>query len=140
MDFVPEKSVLKVDEIRVGKKATGRLPSRPSGESASAEGAVEDVDDEVSPPSTTSEQKELALVHAVVCEELWPPIAEVALPFAVIVNFDAVPGLANATLLQRSEAISCPSIASTNWEGRRRQSLALASTGTMMVDHPSVEV
>jgi hypothetical protein len=46
------------------------------------------------------EEKEPSCMHAVVCEELQPPIAEVALPFTVVVNLDAVLGLANATLLQ----------------------------------------
>jgi hypothetical protein len=75
MDFVPEKSTLEVDEIRVEEKATGRLPSRPSGESASVESAIEDADDEVSPPIVMSEEEEPARVHAVVCKELWPPVA-----------------------------------------------------------------
>jgi hypothetical protein len=102
MDFVSEKSALKVDEICVGEEAAGCLPSRPGGQSASAEGAVEDADDEVPPPVATGEEKELARVHAVVCEELRPPVAEVALPFAIIINFDAVPRLANAALPQSS--------------------------------------
>jgi hypothetical protein len=102
MDFVSEKSALEVDEIRVDEKATGRLPSRPSGESASVESAVEDADDEVSPPIVMSEEGEPARVHIVVYEELWPPIAKVAFPFTVIVNFDAVPRLANAALPQHS--------------------------------------
>jgi hypothetical protein len=63
MDFVPEKSALKVDKIRMGEKAMGRLPSRPSGISAGAEGVVEDADDEVPPPIATSEEKEPACVH-----------------------------------------------------------------------------
>jgi hypothetical protein len=98
MDFVPKKFALEVDEIHVGEKATGRLPSRPSSVSASAEGAVEDADDEVSPPIATSEEKEPACMHAVVCEELWPPVVEVAHPFTVIVDLDTIPGLANAAL------------------------------------------
>jgi hypothetical protein len=64
-----------------------------------AEGAVEDADEEVLHTVTTGEEKEQARVHAVMCEELRPPIAEVALPFTVIVNFDMVPGLADAGLL-----------------------------------------
>jgi hypothetical protein len=43
-----------------------------------------------------------ARVHAVVREEFWPPVTEVALPFAVVLDFNVVPGLANATLPQRS--------------------------------------
>jgi hypothetical protein len=41
-------------------------------------------------------------MDTIVCEELRPPIAEVALPFAIIVDFNAVPGLAHAALPQRS--------------------------------------
>jgi hypothetical protein len=65
-------------------------------------GVVEDADDEVLPPVVAGEEKEPAGVHAVVCEELRPPIAKVALSFAIIINFDAILGLANAVLLQRS--------------------------------------
>jgi hypothetical protein len=68
----------------------------------SVESAVEDADDEVLPPIVTSEEEEPARVHAVVCKELWPPVAELAFPFTVIVNFDAIPRLANAALPQHS--------------------------------------
>jgi hypothetical protein len=76
-------------------------------------------------------------MHAVIREELWPPIAEVALPFAIIGNLDAILGLTHTAFL-RMYAISWPSIASTNWEGRQRRSSPLASTGMMKVYHPSV--
>jgi hypothetical protein len=100
MNFVPKKSALEVDKIRMDERAAGRLPSCPGGEGAGAEGAVEDTDEEVPHPVATGEEKELARRHAVVGEELRPPVAEVALPFTVIVNFDKVLGLANAALLQ----------------------------------------
>jgi hypothetical protein len=70
MDFVPEKTALEVDEIREVKKAMGCLPSRPSSEGASAEGAVEYADDEVPHPIAASEEEEPACVHAIVCKEL----------------------------------------------------------------------
>jgi hypothetical protein len=70
MDFVPEKSMLEVDEIREVKKATGCLPSRPSSKGASAEGAIKDADDEVPPPVMASEKEEPACMHAVVREKL----------------------------------------------------------------------
>jgi hypothetical protein len=98
MDFIPENSTLEVDEIREGEKATGCLPSRPSYEGAGAEGAVEDADDEVPPSIAASEEEEPACMHAIVREELRPPVAEVTLPFAVVVDFNAVPGLAHAAL------------------------------------------
>jgi hypothetical protein len=41
-----------------------------------------------------------AHMHAVIRNELRPPIAEVALPFTVTVNLDAVFWLAEAALLQ----------------------------------------
>jgi hypothetical protein len=102
MDFVPEKSALEVDEVREGEKATGCWPSRPSGEGTSAEGTIEDADDEVPPPIMASEEEEPARVHTVVCEELRPPITEVAYPFDVVVDHNTVLGLANAALPQRS--------------------------------------
>jgi hypothetical protein len=98
MDYVPEKSALEVDEINGDERVARRLPSQSGGESAGAERVIEDADDEVSLPIVTGEEKELAHVHTVIHEELWPPVAEVALPFAGIVNFDAVFGLANAAL------------------------------------------
>jgi hypothetical protein len=49
----------------------------------------------------TSEEEEPALAHVVVDEELRPPVAEVSLPLAVIIDLDAVLGLAGATLPQR---------------------------------------
>jgi hypothetical protein len=49
-----------------------------------------------------SEEEEPALMHAVVNEELQPPITKVAHPLAVVVNLDAVLGLAAAALLQLS--------------------------------------
>jgi hypothetical protein len=49
-----------------------------------------------------SEEEEPALVHAIVNEELRLPIAEVAHPLAIVVDLDAVFGLAAAALPQRS--------------------------------------
>jgi hypothetical protein len=91
MDFVLEKPALEVDEIR---------PSRPGGEGMGGEGTVEDADGKSFLPIATSEEEELALVHAVVDEELRPPVAEEADPLAVVVNLDAVLGLADAALPQ----------------------------------------
>jgi hypothetical protein len=93
MDFIPEKPTLEVDEIH---------PSRPGDKGTGGEGTVEDTDGEVLLPVTASEEEEPALVHAVVDEELRPPIAEVAYPLAVVVDLDAVLGLADAALPQRS--------------------------------------
>jgi hypothetical protein len=70
MDFVSEKSALEVDKVHEVEKAMRCLPSRPSSEGASAECAVEDVDDEVLPPIAVSEEEELACVHTIFCEEL----------------------------------------------------------------------
>jgi hypothetical protein len=61
MDFTPEKPALEVDEVR---------PSRPGGEGTCGEGAVEEAGGEVLLPIMASEEEELALVHAVVDEEL----------------------------------------------------------------------
>jgi hypothetical protein len=62
---------------------------------------------------TMGEEKEPARVHAVI----WPMLHFCRLPYA----------------------ISWPSIASTNWDGRRRRSSAPANTRTMKVDHPSAK-
>jgi hypothetical protein len=72
MDFVPEKPVLEVDEI---------CPSRPGGEGTGGEGTVKDADGEVLLPVMASKEEEPALVHAIVDEELRPPIVEVAYPW-----------------------------------------------------------
>jgi hypothetical protein len=93
MDSVSEKPALEVDEIH---------PSRPGGEGTGGEGTIEDADGEVLLPITASEEKEPALMHAVVDEELRSPVAEVAYPLAVVVDLDAVLGLADAALPQRS--------------------------------------
>jgi hypothetical protein len=61
MDFAPEKPTLEVDGVH---------PSRPGGEGMGREGAVEEADGEVLLPIMASEEEELALVHAVVDEEL----------------------------------------------------------------------
>jgi hypothetical protein len=79
MDFVPKKPALEVGEI---------LPSQPGGKGAGGESTVEDADGEVPLPITVSEEEEPTLVHAVVDEELRPPIAEVAYPLAVVVDLD----------------------------------------------------
>jgi hypothetical protein len=100
MDFVPEKSALEVDEIRESEKAMGYWPSRPSGEGTSTEGTIKDADGEGPLPITASEEEEPTRVHAVISEEIRPPIAEVAYPFVVVVDSNAVLGLANATLPQ----------------------------------------
>jgi hypothetical protein len=93
MDFALEKPALEVDEIR---------PSRPGGEVTGEEGTVEDADSESLLPVMAGEEEEPALVHTVVDEELRPPIAEVAYPLAVVVDLDAILGLANAALPQHS--------------------------------------
>jgi hypothetical protein len=101
MDFIPEKSALEVNEIRGGGKAARCCPSGPSGKGTGTESMVEDADGEVPLPITASEEEEPARMHAVISEELQPPVTEVAYPLAVIVDLDAVPGLANAALPQR---------------------------------------
>jgi hypothetical protein len=93
MDFVPEKPALEVDEIH---------PSRPGGEGTGGEGTVKDADGEVLLPVMVSEEEEPALMHALVDEELRPPVTEVAYPLAIVVDLDAVLGLADAALPQRS--------------------------------------
>jgi hypothetical protein len=102
MDFVPEKSALEVDEIRECGRAAGCCPSRPGGKGTGGESTIEDADGEVPPPIAVSEEEEPSLMHAVISEELRPPIAEVAYPFAVVIDLDALLGLANAALPQRS--------------------------------------
>jgi hypothetical protein len=91
MDFAPEKPTLEVDEAR---------PSRLGGVGTGGEGAVEEADGEVFLPIVASEEEEPALMHALVDEELRPPITEVAHPLAVVVNLDAILGLAAAALPQ----------------------------------------
>jgi hypothetical protein len=93
MDFAPEEPALEVDEIR---------PSRPGDEGAEGKGAVKEAYGEVLLPIMASEEEEPPLMHAVVDEELQPPITKVAHPLAVVVNFDAVLGLAAAALPQLS--------------------------------------
>jgi hypothetical protein len=93
MDFAPEKPALEVDEIH---------PSRPGGKGTGGEGTIEDVDGKSLLPVTMSEEKEPALVHAVVDKELQPPVVEVADPLAVVVDLNAVLGLADAALAQHS--------------------------------------
>jgi hypothetical protein len=98
MDFVLEKSALEVDEIREGGRAMGCWPSRPSGDGTSAESTIEDADGEDPPPITASEEEEPARMQAIISKELQPPIAEVAYPFVVVVDFNAVLGRANTAL------------------------------------------
>jgi hypothetical protein len=93
MDFTPEKPTLEVNEVH---------PSRPGGEGTGGEGAIEEADGEVLLPIMVSEEEELALVHAVVDDELRPPVMKVAYPLAVVVDLDAVLGLAAAALPQLS--------------------------------------
>jgi hypothetical protein len=64
------------------------------------EGGIEEADGEVILPIVAGEEDEPALMCAVVKEELRPPIAEVAHPLAIIVNFDTVRGLAAAAFPQ----------------------------------------
>jgi hypothetical protein len=66
----------------------------------SAEGVIEDVDEEVLHPIATGEEEEPTRMNAIVCEELRPPVAEVALPLAIVVNLDTILGLASAAFLQ----------------------------------------
>jgi hypothetical protein len=91
MDFAPEKSASEVDEA---------YPSWLGGEGTGGEGAVEETDGEVILLILASEKDEPTLVHAVVDEELLPPAAKVAHPLAVVVDLDAVRGLAAATFPQ----------------------------------------
>jgi hypothetical protein len=102
MDFIPEKPALEVDEIRESGRAAGCCSSRPGDEGMGGESTIEDADGEVPFPITASEEEEPALMHAVVDEELRPPIAEVTYPLAVVVDLNAVLGLVNAALPQRS--------------------------------------
>jgi hypothetical protein len=80
MDFIPKKPALEVDKIRESGRATGCHSSRPGGEGTSGESTIKDADGEVPFSITASEEEEPALMHAVVEEELRPPIAEVAYP------------------------------------------------------------
>jgi hypothetical protein len=93
MDFAPEKPALEVDEIR---------PSQPGGKGTGREGTIEDADGKSFLPVAVSEEEEPALVHTVVDEELRPPITEEADPLAIVVDLDAVLGLADAALPQCS--------------------------------------
>jgi hypothetical protein len=99
MNFVLKKSALEVDKIRMDDRAAGCLPSCPGDEGAGTESVADDADKEVLHPVVTGEEKEPAHMHTVIREELRPLVAEVALPFAVIVNLDMILGLADATLL-----------------------------------------
>jgi hypothetical protein len=91
MDFVPEKPMLEVDKIR---------PSRPGGKGVSGEATIEDADGKVLLPIMPSEEEEPTLVHTIVDEELLPSVMEVALPLAIIIDLNAILGLADAALLQ----------------------------------------
>jgi hypothetical protein len=90
MDFAPEKSALEADEIRL---------SRLGDEGTGGEGAVEEADGEDILLILAGEKDEPTLMHAVVDEELRPPVAKVAHPLTVVVDLDAVRGLAAATFL-----------------------------------------
>jgi hypothetical protein len=131
MDFVPEKPALEVDEAR---------PSRLGSEGTGGEGAVEEADSEVLLPIVASEEDEPTLVHAVVDEELRPPIAKVAHPLTVIVNLDAVRGLATASFPQLGVSHFLAFHRVRKLGRKRRRSRAPASTGMMQVDHPSAEM
>jgi hypothetical protein len=74
--------------------------SHPGDEGASAEGVVDDADEELPRPITAGEEEELALLHAVLHEEPRPPVAVVALPFVVVVDLDVEHRLAGVALLQ----------------------------------------
>jgi hypothetical protein len=91
MDIAPEKSALEVDKAR---------PSRLGGEGVGGEGAIEEANSEVLLPIMASEEDEPTLVHAIVNEELRPPVVKVAHPLAVVVDLDVVRGLAAAAFPQ----------------------------------------
>jgi hypothetical protein len=91
MDFILEKPALEVDKAR---------PSQPGSEGTGGEGAVEEADSEVLLPIMASKEEEPTLMHAVVDEELRPPVVKVAHPLTVVVNLDAVLGLAAAAFPQ----------------------------------------
>jgi hypothetical protein len=69
MDFAPEKPALEVDGVH---------PSRPGGEGTGRKGTVEEADGQVILPIMAGEEEEPALVHAVVDEELRPPVTKIA--------------------------------------------------------------
>jgi hypothetical protein len=91
MDFAPEKPALEVDEAR---------PSQLGGEGVGGEGAIEEADGEILFPIMASEEDEPTLVHAIFDEELRPPVSKVAHPLAIVVDLDAVRGLAAAAFPQ----------------------------------------
>jgi hypothetical protein len=91
IDFAPEKPTLEVDEAR---------PSRLGSEGTGREGAIKEADSEVLLPIMASEEEEPTLMRAIVDEELRPPVAKVAHPLAVVVNLDALLGLAAAAFPQ----------------------------------------
>jgi hypothetical protein len=93
MDFILEKPAFEVDEI---------CPSRPGGEGTGGEGLVKDADGNSLLPVTVSEEEEPALMYAVVDEELRPPVMEEADPLAIVIDLDAILGLADAALPQCS--------------------------------------
>jgi hypothetical protein len=94
MDFAPEKFALEADGIRL---------SRLGGEGTGGEGAVEEADGEDILLILAGEKDEPTLVHAVVDEELRLPVAKVAHPLTVVVDLDAVRGLAATTFSQLGE-------------------------------------
>jgi hypothetical protein len=65
MDFAPEKSALEAGEFR---------PSRLGDEGTGGEGAIEEADGEVLLLILAGEKDEPTLVHAVIDEELQPPL------------------------------------------------------------------
>jgi hypothetical protein len=91
MDFFLEKPALEVD---------GARPSWLGGKGTGGEGGIKEADSEVLLPILASEEDDTALVRAVVDEELRPPITKVAHPLAVVVNLDALRGLAAAAFPQ----------------------------------------
>jgi hypothetical protein len=131
MDFASEKPALEVDEAH---------PSRPGSEGMGGEGAIEEADSEVLLPIVASEEEEPTLMHALVDEELRPPVTKVAHPLAVVVNLDAVLGLASAAFphLGISHLLAFHRVCKLGWEAE--EVLAPASTGIMQVDHPSAEM
>jgi hypothetical protein len=131
MDFAPEKPALAVDEAR---------PSWPGGEGTCEEGAVEEADSEVLIPIMASEEDEPTLVHAVVDEELRPPIAKLAHPLAVVVNLDTVCGLAAPAFPQLGISHFLASHRVRKLGRKAEEVSGPASTWMMQVDHPSAEM
>jgi hypothetical protein len=102
-----------------------------------AESVIEDVDVELECPAAVGEDEDEALLHVVVRTKLGPPVTEVALALAVVMDLQLERRLAIATLPQDGMGELRPSIVSMNLRGRWMRPAPPASIGMRKDTYPS---